>query len=211
MDAIINIANDGILIKDMSDLLDFDKIDFEFKKTEFATNGRLPTNNISKTYDFFDSKSLKAEQDAIVNECENYLRYAQNTTEFTKLRMTHSWANITRPNTDRQDPHNHPFSVVSGVLFLDDHPANLNFFIETMNRTIPFHLFDKEQFLPVGSIASRFTEIENGLKHHMVLFLSTVNHYVIHDRPATERRSLAFNTFWSGKTGPNDPMVSLEF
>jgi len=211
MDRIVNIANDGLLIKDMSDLLDFDKINLEFNKTEFMTNGRLTTNNISKEFTFFNAESLKQEQDTIVNECENYLKYAQNTTEFSHLRMTSSWANITRSNTDRQDPHNHPFSVVSGVILLDDHPANLNLFIETTNRVIPFHLFDKEQYLSLGTIAGRFGEVKNSLKNHMVLFLSTVNHYVVHDKPTTKRRSLAFNTFWSGKTGPNDPMVSMDF
>ena len=41
----------------------------------------------------------------------------------------------------------------------------------------------------------------NNLKNHMVLFLSSTVHYVTPVTTSTNRRTIAFNTFWSGVTG----------
>lgn len=213
MESLINIGQKFVLIKDMSSLVNFDIINEEYEKAEFVNN---VGNLISADKKFLDKPYLQGAKEFFTTECERYLTASFPIKEmFTGLKITDSWANKTLPN-DGHHEHTHPFSVVSGVLFLDDNPDNLNFYIEGYTPDIPFFVTKSRSYVPLSVLLQdlnvNLSECNN-LKNHLLMFLSNSYHFV---KPISEnskeRRTISFNTFWRGKTGfLNDTMGSYDF
>jgi Putative 2OG-Fe(II) oxygenase len=197
MDAFLNTAKKMILVKDMTDILDFDLLDKVFNAVDFRKN---QLNEITIDLNLFDNEILEPMKDILVKECEGFLVHGHNLQigkDFESLRITNSWANLTKPG-HAHHIHNHPFSVVSGVLFLDDNPSNLNLVLETYLPDIPYFSYKKSSWVSLGGLVGT----EDNLKNHLILFLSNTEHQV---DPTSEtdqpRRTIAFNTFWKGTTG----------
>lgn len=209
----LNTSQKFILIKDMSNEINFELINDEFEKLTWKDN---IANKISVEMDFFDKDYLLGAKNTIVQNCVEYLNNTTNIkTLFTGLKMTNSWGNITEPKHSHHD-HVHPFSVVSGVLFLDNNPTNLNLFIEAYQPDIPYFITKNKSYASLLDLLKDQgidPETENNLQYHLVLFLSNASHFV---KPTGEtdqvRRSISFNTFWEGRTGvESDPLVSTVF
>ena len=182
----------------MSEVIDFKLINSEFDKLTFKKN---VINNISDTIHFFDKPEFKNTKGSLELECAAYLQNAHSIKEFEKLEITHSWGNITNPGEAHHD-HTHPFSVVSGVIFLDDNLDNLNLHVETHLPEIPYFWHRSESFVSLKDLVGK----PEGLKNHVVLFLSNARHFVAETQPtSTPRRSIAFNTFWKGIVGAKEP------
>ena len=206
MDNIINTATNNILIKDLSAIIDFSLIETRFKQ---LTWGRNTLNKISKDMDFFDTPELADVKKVLEHECEQFLVHGHQLTQgFEQLKMTQSWGNITSPGEQHHE-HAHPFSIVSGVIYLDDNPSNLNLALQQLTPTIPYFLYLKEIFVPLGGFIGG--NIPGNLKYHLVLFLSTTQHKVVENNEGIDRRSIAFNTFWKGKVGNGHPLASADF
>jgi len=202
---LFNAASKYILVKDMSGVLDFDAINKEFDTLAFKPN---IANKVSIEMDFFGRDALKQCQRLILEDCKQYLNHTLNMSHFyDDLVMTNSWGNITDPGQSHHD-HVHPFSIVSGVMYLDDNPSNLNLYIESFMPEVPYFITKNKSYVSLKSLVSDIQakpEDHNNLKNHMVLFLSNSSHFV---EPISElsqpRKSIAFNTFWKGLVGVRD-------
>ena len=200
MNSFFNLSTNLILIKDLSDEIDFDLIRSEFDNLEFTKNLH---NEISINRDLFNRPEFKEIKEALEKECEDYLRNAYNVNLFEKIEITNSWANRSTQGGSHQD-HAHPFSVVSGVLYLDDNPDNLNFAMNTSSQEIPCYLYKKQIQATIRDLAGS----EDNLKNHLLLILSNVGHQVFPAQLDTARRTIAFNTFWKGCTGNADDILN---
>ena len=205
MEMLFNAASKYILVKDMTDVLDFDAINEEFDTLAYKSN---IANKISIEMDFFGRESLKQFQSVILDDCKHYLNHTLNLTNlYDDLVMTNSWGNVTDPGHSHHD-HVHPFSIVSGVLYLEDNPSNLNLYIESFMPEVPYFITKNKSYVSLKSLLNDVQakpEDHNNLKNHMVLFLSNSSHFV---EPIPElsqpRKSIAFNTFWKGLVGVRD-------
>jgi hypothetical protein len=206
MNNIINTATNNILIKDLSDLIDFSKIEKRFGELTWSKN---TLNKISVDMDFFERSELDEIKQTLIKECIQFLRNGHQLDQgFEGLKMTQSWGNITSPGEAHHE-HAHPFSIISGVIFLDDNPANINLALKSLQPTIPYFLYLKDIFVPLGGFLNGSPP--GNLKNHLVLFLSTTEHKVIENKEGPDRRSIAFNTFWDGKVGNGHPLASIDF
>lgn len=200
MDQFVNIAKKMILIKDMSEEIDFDLIDKTFAEMEFMPNR---ANNISTDLHMFDRPGFEKIKETMIQESVNYLINAHGFTlgsDFNGLKITNSWANATAPGQCHHE-HTHPFSIVSGVLFLDDNPDNLNLTLEAYLPEIPHYIPRKSNHVILKAMLPEDTT----LSKHLVLFLSNIGHHV---EPTGDdakiRRTLSFNTFWTGRVGDSE-------
>ena len=214
IDRIFNAAQQFVLVKDMTPLINFEDIHEEFDKLEYEPN---IGNMISKDTTFFDNEKFKQTKSVLVNECKQYLNNVFGLRSFYEdLTMTNSWGNITGPNMFHHE-HTHPFSVVSGVLFLDNHAGNLNLTIEAHLPQIPHFLDRSRPFISLRALADDAeidTDAMENYRHCLVLFLSNLHHYVeqLPKEEIARRRTISFNTFWKGKVGvENKDLSSITF
>ena len=205
MDKFVNIHSNYILVKDLTNVLDFDLINKQFLTLSWEEN---MYNSISKDFFFFNRDVFVDVKEKLEQECASYLRNAHKCYDFEKLVITNSWGNKTKEN-ESHHVHDHSFSVVSGVIYLDDNPENLNFFLELNASKIPFYNSQVGSYVSIGNIIGT----ENNLKNHVILFLSNTNHGVNKVTQGSKvRRSVSFNTFWKGRVGQSDiPLSNFSF
>jgi hypothetical protein len=214
MNLLFNVSQQLILIKDLSGMVNFNNVEDELSKLEYKKN---INNEISIDKNFFDKDIFADSKKAIEDECSLFLTRTLNVGDFYQdLKMTNSWANKTEPGQNHHE-HVHPFSVVSGVIYLDNNPSNLNLFIESYLPQVPYFITKNKTYASLNALI-KDQQIDpatiNNLQYHMVLFLSNQHHFVEEiptDMP-WNRRSLSFNTFWSGLTGvKEDSLASYTF
>lgn len=114
-----------------------------------------------------------------------------------EIYITNSWVNETNP-TQQHHLHNHSNSILSGVYYID------------VEDSLPFITFNRMQ-LPflLNIVPKEFTmfnstewsiPVENG---SLIIFPSTLYHYVKPNDSNKPRHSLAFNSFVKGNIGFN--------
>jgi hypothetical protein len=206
--------NEPIYIKDMTEIIDFNSINDQFDRTEFINN---TLNEISFRLDFFNTEQFQGAKRLLELECKNYLNSCFNISDlYDDIILTNSWCNVTKSNQSHHH-HTHPFSVVSGIILLDNNidNLNLNFILTSKTPQIPYFIeHDKQMAVSLKTIldmANIKSENLNYLKNHLVLFLSNLPHFVT---PTPEnsmpRKSISFNTFWKGLIGnKNDTLSSI--
>tara|TARA_R110000787_G_scaffold98222_1_gene202152 strand:+ start:51 stop:662 length:612 start_codon:yes stop_codon:yes gene_type:complete len=119
--------------------------------------------------------------------------------EFLKIKdidevyITQSWSNITKKGKNHPR-HNHPNSVVSGVMHFEDDDSNLNFY--SSNNHFPFE-FNYKEYDPFNSKSWSWPT----KKYNLFLFPSTINHDVDTQKINRDRISLSFNTWIKGTVG----------
>lgn len=211
MNKFINCAKKLILLKDMSDQIDFASIQKEFDQLEFVTNVE---NSISTDMDFFSRQQFTDTKSILENECKNFIVNAYAVTDFTDLRMTDSWGNVTKQG-ESHHIHSHPFSVISAVLFLDDNTDNYNLHLEYKIDELPHFIPQTSCYLPLSRLlesAGIDPTSTNNLQNHLLLFSSHTGHFVTPSENNQPRRTISFNTFWSGLTGVADRRLgSIKF
>jgi len=209
MNSILNTAQNFVLIKDISAFIDFESLTKHVSEQTYIRN---VNNSISENLNLLDTEEFTNTKQFLISECINYL---QNTHKifvgknFEGLEITNSWSNITTASESHHE-HVHPFSVVSGVLFLDDNPANLKFTLQSYCQDVPYYL---PSLTPKISLEDMIGTDHGNLVYHLVLFLSNVGHSV-GELPddAKPRRSISFNTFWKGLVGfENNPLGNKIF
>jgi len=205
MNNFLNCAKKLVLVKDMTDLIDFDLINNQFKSLEFREN---TNNDISDDLYIFDKDEFRDVKRVLEEECEGFLRNAHSSVKFNKLIMTNSWANITKPG-DSHHMHLHPFSIVSAVLFLDDNPSNYNLHLGAYVEQVPHYIEQPTYHVPLSRLVPSvgIDTATTNLKNHIVLFLSNTSHFVKTVENDVPRRSISFNTFWKGVTGPDEHVL----
>ncbi len=120
-----------------------------------------------------------------------------------QLYLTNSWLNVTATNESHL-LHNHTNSIISGVLYLkvEDSQSTISF-----NRMAPPFLLNLSpySFNPFNSIEWNL-EVKN---LDLILFPSSMYHYVKTNTSNNVRISLAFNTFLKGNIGGIEPGADL--
>lgn len=213
MNLLFNLSQQLILIKDLTGILDFAEVDKQLSTLEYKNN---IANQISINKNLFDIPVFADSKRAIEEECSSFLRHTLHVGDFYQtLKMTNSWANKTSPG-EKHHEHVHPFSVVSGVIYLDNNPSNLNLYIESYLPQIPYFITKNKTYASLHALITD-QQIDpntiNNLQNHMVLFLSNQHHFVDEvPEGLPNRRSLSFNTFWTGITGvKEDSLASYTF
>jgi hypothetical protein len=205
MDNLCNIAQRYIYIKDLSNLTELDLLKVEVAGLDYKNNNN---NLISKEMNLLDKDVYINIKKTLEQECINYLNNSLGIGPlYQGLKLTNSWANVTRPGESHHE-HVHPFSVVSGVVFLDNNPDNLNLYIEGYMPEVPYFFSKQKSFVGLKNLFENIAvdpSTTNNLQNHLILFLSNSAHFVENtSNISPDRRTISFNTFWSGTVGVKD-------
>jgi uncharacterized protein (TIGR02466 family) len=118
-----------------------------------------------------------------------------------KFQITQSWLNWTSEG-QAHHKHNHPNSIVSGVLYINALNDSINFYNETFNQLrIP-----AESNNQWNSVTWPFS-VNTG---DLLIFPSSLTHGVDFKKGSNVRCSLAFNTFVKGTLGSYDESTLLQ-
>jgi hypothetical protein len=196
-----------ILIKDFHLKWDWNSIENAIQKAPMSMENNY---SITNSKDFFNNALPEIKED-ILTECKAFITNVFPLDFKFDLKMTSSWVNSMK-HGEQHPWHNHPFSVVSGVIFLDDHLENCELtFKNTINFSIPpYSLLDLENYTSLKSLVGPANE--NNLQHHLVLFYSNLTHKVpplnvLHKT----RRTISFNTFWTNEVNFGTDLNSHTF
>ena len=137
--------------------------------------------------------------------CEDYLNKLICPKDNIKLYITQSWLNYTEENQFHHK-HEHPNSVISGVLYFNSDRNNdiIKFFTSVRYEQIKPEI-DKSKY-NLWNSSSWYFPVETG---QLVMFPSSTTHQVDVKKGTNTRISLAFNTFYKGSLGSNDSLTEL--
>ena len=157
-------------------------------------------NHRSKDYYLFDSHVdiLGDIKKFCESQLKDYLEEIEGVdTDLAGLRITQSWLNKTKLG-EYHNPHHHPNSYLSGVLYIsclpDDH-INFNNRSDGLYNSLEF-LMGKPTIWNAKSMS------QNVIEGDFIMFPSWMSHHVIiNEIKNRERISLSFNTFPIGEMG----------
>ena len=137
--------------------------------------------------------------------CKDYLDKIICPKNNIELYITQSWLNYTEAN-QYHHKHEHPNSVISGVLYFDSDIKNdkILFSHPIIYQQIRPET-DKEKFNLWNSF-TWFFPVETG---NLFMFPSSTTHQVETKQGNNTRISLAFNTFYKGSIGSNSKLTEL--
>jgi uncharacterized protein (TIGR02466 family) len=116
--------------------------------------------------------------------------------------ITQSWLNYTE-HMQSHHRHSHPNSIISGVFYLNADKNNDRIYF--LNSSVPTLKYTAESFTMFNS-EEWYVSVETNM---LVLFPSTLHHYVSVNRQPYRRESLSFNTFLKGNLGEPDNLTEL--
>ena len=163
------------------------------------------TGNINTKDNYIlNRKEFKNIKKFLNKHCENYLKTIICPKENIKLYITQSWLNYTE--TDQfHHKHEHPNSVVSGVLYFNSNIENDKiFFSSGKYQQIKPSVDDTKYNL--WNSDTWFFPVETG---KLIMFPSSTTHQVETKKGENTRISLAFNTFYKGTIGSNPNLTEL--
>ncbi len=175
--------------------------ELEFLEKEYSKERKFnSTNELSKDNRILDKhemNDLRIDLTAMIN---NYLYSVWQPANEIRAYITASWLCFNKTG-DSHNKHNHGNSIISGVYYIDsDETDRLNFLAPKENplglyiRTKNFNLFNSPNWwlpTPKGSV---------------LLFPSSLFHYVEPTINPNTRISLAFNTYVKGQINDEDQM-----
>jgi len=186
------------------------KIDKGFTKQElqFVDNQKNKcTNNESnintKDNYILNRKEFKNVKKFLDQCCKDYLGKIISPKNNIELYITQSWLNYTEEN-QYHHRHEHPNSVVSGVLYFDCDKENDKILFSSNKgyqqikpEIKDFNIWNSETW---------FFPVETG---NLFMFPSSTTHQVETKKGINTRISLAFNTFYKGTIGSNKDLTEL--
>jgi len=137
--------------------------------------------------------------------CKDYLERIICPKDNLELYITQSWLNYTEKN-EFHHRHEHPNSIISGVLYFDSDKDNdmIKFFSKIRYEQVKPEI-DENKFNFWNS-GSWWFPVETG---QLVMFPSSTTHQVDTKKGNNTRVSLAFNTFYKGILGKNSSLTEL--
>ena len=186
------------------------KMDREFTKQElqFVNNQKNycedNKGNISTKNNYIlNKKEFKNINNFLEKHCQNYLDTIICPKNNIKLNITQSWLNYTEKD-QYHHKHEHPNSVVSGVLYFDCDKENDKILFSSNKgyqqikpEIKDFNIWNSETW---------WFALETG---QLVMFPSSTTHQVDTKKGTNTRISLAFNTFYKGTIGSNSNLTEL--
>tara|TARA_Y100001937_G_scaffold77985_1_gene105783 strand:- start:59 stop:682 length:624 start_codon:yes stop_codon:yes gene_type:complete len=173
----------------------------EHKKHCKNNVGNLSTKD---TY-ILNNKEFKNIKKFLDKHCKNYLNTIICPKNNIELYITQSWLNYTDANQYHHQ-HQHPNSVISGVLYFDSDIKN--------DKILFSHPIVYTQISPeidntkynLWNSGTWFFPVETG---NLFMFPSSTTHQVETKQGNNTRISLAFNTFYKGSVGSNSELTEL--
>jgi uncharacterized protein (TIGR02466 family) len=148
-----------------------------------------------------DRPECKSMKDVVFSHVKKYEKDVCGFKSSLSFKLTESWYKETVPGDDHLD-HNHPNSMLSGVVYLNvpkgnTHHEGLNL-IHVENRGVFKHHDFRYDYTPTKyNQISTFIPVETG---DIVLFPSYLYHFVSRNESENEsRRIISFNTFIQGR------------
>ena len=139
----------------------------------------------------------------IQSHLDNYAKKIINSTTEFDFYLTQSWVNKNKKGT-KHTQHMHTNSILSGVYYLTDEPAEIVFY-KYFDYLELFSMQPKEYTL------YNYTQYTfKPSKNKLVLFPSIMRHSVKETTDDEERMSIAFNVFFKGTFGSRNDMTLLE-
>ena len=182
----------------------FTKQELEFVKQQkkHCTNNQGNIN--TKDNYILNRKQFKNIKKFLDKHCRNYLETIICPKNNIELYITQSWLNYTEEN-QYHHRHEHPNSVISGVLYFDS---------DVKNDKILFSKPGYQQIKPeiddtkwnLWNSGTWFFPVETG---NLFMFPSLTTHQVETKKGNNTRISLAFNTFYKGTVGSDTSLTEL--
>ena len=172
----------------------------EQKKHIYKSTGNFTTHD---TY-ILDKKEFKNIKKFLEKCCKDYLEKIICSKNNISLYITQSWLNYTE-ESQYHHKHEHPNSVVSGVLYLDADVKNDKIVFSHPIRYQQIQV-DVDRFNAWNS-DSWYVPVKTG---ELFMFPSSLSHQVIVKKANNTRISLAFNTFYKGTMGSKDRLFELK-
>jgi uncharacterized protein (TIGR02466 family) len=160
------------------------------EKTSVKNSGN---SNSSNSYIFEDSTMSRIKE--FSNKCLNtYFEKIYSPLSNSKLRITQSWINYTNLN-EYHHPHAHTNSIISGVFYVSaDKEFDKITFAKNSYQQIEI------EYKEVNDYNTNELDIRVGT-NELILFPSSLLHYVPQTTNKNKRISIAFNSFVEGNIG----------
>ena len=139
--------------------------------------------------------------------CKDYLDTIICPKNNVELYITQSWLNYTEAN-QYHHRHEHPNSVVSGVLYFDSDIKNDKILFTSSKGYQQIKPEIDNTKWNLWNSGTWFFSVETG---NLFMFPSSTTHQVETKKGTNTRISLAFNTFYKGTVGSNSELTELTF
>ena len=179
------------------------ELNFVEQQKKHCTNNQGNIN--TKDNYILNRKEFKNIKKFLDKHCKDYLDRIICPKNNIELYITQSWLNYTEAN-QYHHRHEHPNSVVSGVLYFDsDIKKDKILFTSSKGYQQIRPDTDKEKF-NLWNSHTWFFPVETG---NLFMFPSSTIHQVETKKGNNTRISLAFNTFYKGSVGSNVELTEL--
>ena len=183
----------------------FTKQELQFVKEQKKHCSNNEGNINTKDNYILNRKEFKNIKKFLDKHCKEYLDTVICPKNNIELYITQSWLNYTEAN-QYHHKHEHPNSVVSGVLYFDSDVKNDKIlFSHSKGYQQISPETDKEKF-NLWNSGTWFFPVETG---NLFMFPSSTTHQVETKQGNNTRISLAFNTFYKGSVGSNTELTEL--
>ena len=179
------------------------ELNFVEQQKKHCTNNQGNIN--TKDNYILNRKEFKNIKKFLDKHCKDYLDTIICPKNNIELYITQSWLNYTEAN-QYHHRHEHPNSVVSGVLYFDSDIKNDKIlFVDSKGyQQIKPEINDTKWNL--WNSGTWFFPVETG---NLFMFPSSTTHQVETKKGNNTRISLAFNTFYKGSVGSNPQLTEL--
>ena len=179
------------------------ELNFVEQQKKHCTNNQGNIN--TKDNYILNRKEFKNIKKFLDKCCKDYLDTIICPKNNVELYITQSWLNYTEAN-QYHHRHEHPNSVVSGVLYFDSDIKNDKIlFVDSKGyQQIKPEINDTKWNL--WNSGTWFFPVETG---NLFMFPSSTTHQVETKKGNNTRISLAFNTFYKGSVGSNPQLTEL--
>jgi len=179
------------------------ELNFVKQQKKHCTNNEGNIN--TKDNYILNRKEFKNIKKFLDKHCKEYLDTVICPQNNIELYITQSWLNYTESN-QYHHRHEHPNSVVSGVLYFDSDIKNDKIlFSHSKGYQQIRPTIDKTKF-NIWNSETWFFPVETG---NLFMFPSSTTHQVETKKGINTRISLAFNTFYKGSVGSNSELTEL--
>ena len=183
----------------------FTKQELQFVKEQKKHCTDNQGNINTKDNYILNRKEFKNVKKFLDKHCKEYLDTVICPKNNIELYITQSWLNYTETNQFHHQ-HQHPNSVVSGVLYFDsDIEKDKILFTNGKGYQQISPETDKEKY-NLWNSSTWFFPVETG---NLFMFPSSTTHQVETKKGNNTRISLAFNTFYKGSVGSDTQLTEL--
>ena len=183
---------------------EFTKQELNFVKEQKKHCSKNAGNINTKDNYILNRKEFKNIKKFLNKHCKNYLDTVICPKNNLELYITQSWLNYTEAD-QYHHKHNHPNSIVSGVLYFDSDIKNDKILFSKSTEQQIKPIIDNTKF-NLSNSETWFFPVETG---RLIMFPSSTIHSVEIKKGKNTRISLAFNTFYKGTIGSSVGLSEL--